>query len=406
MSTAQSIEKLINDHANQALSGDIVLIRADLNVPLNERGEVRDATRLTRLLPSLEALSQAGLRIGVLSHFGRPKGQKNPDMSLAPVAKALASLLGRAVSFADDCIGQPAADTLNALTAGGVCVLENTRFHAGEEANDAVFAAALAAPATAYVNDAFSAAHRAHASTEAITKYLPSYSGLAMQAELNALDAALANPARPLVAVVGGAKISTKLNLLSNLSANVDTLVIGGGMANTFIAAQGHNIGTSLCEDTMLDTAREIMASAEQHGCHILLPNDVVLADAFAAGQAGETCDVDKVPDGKMILDAGPKAVVEICAAFDDAATIIWNGPLGAFEIEPFDQATNAAARHAAALTDKGTLISVAGGGDTVAAMNHAGVGDQFTYVSTAGGAFLEWLEGKPLPGVDALMQP
>jgi phosphoglycerate kinase len=284
--------------------------------------------------------------------------------------------------------------------------LENTRFHAGEEANDAAFAAALAAPATAYVNDAFSAAHRAHASTEAITKYLPSYSGLAMQAELNALDAALANPARPLVAVVGGAKISTKLDLLSNLSANVDTLVIGGGMANTFIAAQGHNIGTSLYEDTMLDTAREIMASAEQHGCHILLPNDVVLADAFAAGQAGETCDVDKVPDGKMILDAGPKAVAEICAAFDDAATIIWNGPLGAFEIEPFDQATNAAARHAAALTDKGKLVSVAGGGDTVAAMNHAGVGDQFTYVSTAGGAFLEWLEGKPLPGVDALMQP
>jgi len=406
MSAAQSIEKLISDHASQALSGDIVLIRADLNVPLNEHGEVRDATRLTRLLPSLEALSQAGLRIGVLSHFGRPKGQRNAEMSLAPVAKALASLIGQKVSFADDCIGPAAAEALDALPAGGVCVLENTRFHAGEEANDAAFAAALAAPAAAYVNDAFSAAHRAHASTEAITNYLPSYTGHAMQAELNALDAALANPARPLVAVVGGAKISTKLDLLSNLSAKVDTLVIGGGMANTFIAAQGHNIGTSLCEDSMLDTAREIMASAEQHGCHILLPHDVVLADAFAAGQTGETCAADKVPDGKMILDAGPQAVAEICSAFDAAATVIWNGPLGAFEIEPFDQATNAAARHAAALTDKGALVSVAGGGDTVAALNHAGAGDQFSYVSTAGGAFLEWLEGKPLPGVDALTRP
>jgi phosphoglycerate kinase len=395
--------KTLDQLAADTPRGSIVLIRADLNVPLDEGGAVRDATRLERLLPSLEKLSQHGFRIGILSHFGRPKGQRVAAMSLAPVADALAELLGQTVAFADDCIGEVAANALAALAEGGICVLENTRFHAGEEADEAGFAKALAAPAAAYVNDAFSAAHRAHGSTHGITKYAPTYCGLAMQAELDALDAALGAPQRPVVAVVGGAKISTKLDLLGNLSARVDTLVIGGGMANTFLAAQGHSVGTSLCEDAMLDTARAIMAEADKQGCTILLPQDAAIAPAFAAGQEAEIVSANGVPDDKMILDAGPDAVRDICAAFDGAATLIWNGPLGAFEIEPFDAATNQAAQHAAALTQKGQLTSVAGGGDTVAALNHAGAGENFSYVSTAGGAFLEWLEGKTLPGVAAL---
>jgi len=395
--------KTLDQLAADTPRGSIVLIRADLNVPLDEGGAVRDATRLERLLPSLEKLSQHGFRIGILSHFGRPKGQRVAAMSLAPVADALAELLGQTVAFADDCIGEVAANALAALAEGGICVLENTRFHAGEEADEADFAKALAAPAAAYVNDAFSAAHRAHASTHGITKYAPTYCGLAMQAELDALDAALGAPQRPVVAVVGGAKISTKLDLLGNLSARVDTLVIGGGMANTFLAAQGHSVGTSLCEDAMLDTARAIMAEADKQGCTILLPQDAAIAPAFAAGQEAEIVSANGVPDDKMILDAGPDAIRDICAAFDGAATLIWNGPLGAFEIEPFDAATNQAAQHAAALTQKGQLTSVAGGGDTVAALNHAGAGENFSYVSTAGGAFLEWLEGKTLPGVAAL---
>jgi phosphoglycerate kinase len=395
--------KTLDQLAADTPRGSIVLIRADLNVPLDEGGAVRDATRLERLLPSLEKLSQHGFRIGILSHFGRPKGQEVAAMSLAPVADALAELLGQTVAFADDCIGEVAANALAALAEGGICVLENTRFHAGEEADEADFAKALAAPAAAYVNDAFSAAHRAHGSTHGITKYAPTYCGLAMQAELDALDAALGAPQRPVVAVVGGAKISTKLDLLGNLSARVDTLVIGGGMANTFLAAQGHSVGTSLCEDAMLDTARAIMAEADKQGCTILLPQDAAIAPAFAAGQEAEIVSANGVPDDKMILDAGPDAVRDICAAFDGAATLIWNGPLGAFEIEPFDAATNQAAQHAAALTQKGQLTSVAGGGDTVAALNHAGAGENFSYVSTAGGAFLEWLEGKTLPGVAAL---
>jgi phosphoglycerate kinase len=395
--------KTLDQLAADTPRGSIVLIRADLNVPLDEGGAVRDATRLERLLPSLKKLSQHGFRIGILSHFGRPKGQRVAAMSLAPVADALAELLGQTVAFADDCIGEVAANALAALAEGGICVLENTRFHAGEEADEADFAKALAAPAAAYVNDAFSAAHRAHGSTHGITKYAPTYCGLAMQAELDALDAALGAPQRPVVAVVGGAKISTKLDLLGNLSARVDTLVIGGGMANTFLAAQGHSVGTSLCEDAMLDTARAIMAEADKQGCTILLPQDAAIAPAFAAGQEAEIVSANGVPDDKMILDAGPDAVRDICAAFDGAATLIWNGPLGAFEIEPFDAATNQAAQHAAALTQKGQLTSVAGGGDTVAALNHAGAGENFSYVSTAGGAFLEWLEGKTLPGVAAL---
>ena len=394
---------MLDDLAQDQPRGAIILLRADLNVLLDDSGAVRDATRLERLLPSLQKLSDGGYRIGVLSHFGRPKCQRVAEMSLAPVATALGALLGKNVTFAEDCIGAAAAEALAALDEGGVCVLENTRFHAGEEADDGDFAAALAAPADAYINDAFSAAHRAHASTHAITKALPTYCGLAMQAELDALNGALATPERPVVAVVGGAKISTKLDLLGNLSTKVDTLVIGGGMANTFLAAQGKAIGTSLCEDAMLDTARAIMAEAEKQGCHILLPRDAAIAPAFAAGQTPDIVSADNVPDDRMILDAGPEAVDDICAAFDSAATLIWNGPLGAFEIAPFDAATNKAAQHAASLTKAGKLTSVAGGGDTVAALNHADAAENFSYVSTAGGAFLEWLEGKTLPGVAAL---
>lgn len=395
--------RTLADLQNTAAPGDIALLRADLNVPLESDGSVRDATRLERLLPSLDRLAQSGLKIGILSHFGRPKGQIVLEMSLAPVADALSGLLGRPVGFAADCIGATAQQALDALPEGGICVLENTRFHAGEESNDADFAAALAEPAKFYVNDAFSAAHRAHASTEGITRHLPSYCGLAMQAELDALTAALSQPVRPLVAIVGGAKISTKLDLLGNLSRKVDVLVIGGGMANTFLAAQGHDIGKSLCEDAMLDTARAILSAAEANQCRIMLPVDVVLADEFAEGQTGLTCAAHDVPDDKMILDAGPQAVSEICAAFDAAKTLIWNGPLGAFEIAPFDAATNATAQYAAAHSAAGNLVSVAGGGDTVAALAHAGAADRFTYISTAGGAFLEWLEGKTLPGVEAL---
>jgi phosphoglycerate kinase len=401
MNAFQTLDALA---ANMA-TGAVVLLRADLNVPLDDDGAVRDATRLERLLPSLTELSNAGYRIGILSHFGRPKGQRVAEMSLAPVAKALGDLLSTPVTFADDCIGAAAKNALSALPDGGICVLENTRFHAGEETDEAGFAAALAEAGDAYVNDAFSAAHRAHASTHGIAAHLPTYCGRAMQAELDALQAALGEPQRPLVAVVGGAKISTKLDLLGNLSAKVDVLVIGGGMANTFLAAQGKAIGTSLCEDTMLDTARAIMAEAETQGCRILLPRDAAIAPAFAAGQTPSIVSADNVPDDQMILDAGPDAVSDICAAFDEAATLIWNGPLGAFEIEPFDKATNQAAQHAAQLTKDGSLISVAGGGDTVAALNHAGAGEAFSYVSTAGGAFLEWLEGKTLPGVVALTE-
>lgn len=385
--------------------GSIVLVRADLNLPVDDAGNLRDATRLTRLLPTLDALTSAGMRVGILSHFGRPKGMTDPNLSLAPVATALGQLMNAKITFAGDCIGQAATTALTGLPEGGICVLENTRFHAGEEAVDADFAAALAAPAHAYVNDAFSAAHRAHASTHALAKLLPAYCGLAMQAELDALNSALGNPARPLVAVVGGAKISTKLELIGNLTRKVDTLIIGGGMANTFLAAQGIEIGSSLCEMGMLDTARAITAQAEANGCRILLPRDGVVASAFAEGQTGTQVDIAHVPDDQMILDAGPQAVKDICAAFDDAQTLIWNGPLGAFEIAPFDVATSAAARHAAELTKAGRLKSVAGGGDTVAALNHAGVADDFSYVSTAGGAFLEWLEGKKLPGVEALTE-
>ena len=386
------------------LAGKRALIRVDINVPVDS-GRVTDATRIERIAPTVRDVMAKGGRPILLAHFGRPKGAVVPEMSLKVTQEALSQALGRPVDFVADCVGPEAEAASAALTEGRVLLLENTRFHAGEEADDADFAAALAEPAHAYVNDAFSAAHRAHASTRGLAKLLPAYCGLAMQNELDALDSALGNPARPLVAVVGGAKISTKLELIGNLSRKVDTLIIGGGMANTFLAAQGVEVGTSLCETGMLDTARAITALAEANGCRILLPRDGVVASAFAEGQTGTQVDITHVPDDQMILDAGPNAVKDICSAFDDAQTLIWNGPLGAFEIAPFDAATSAAARHAAELTKAGRLKSVAGGGDTVAALNHVGVVEDFSYVSTAGGAFLEWLEGKKLPGVEALTE-
>ena len=385
------------------IAGRKVLIRADLNVPVTPEGNIRDVTRLDRLLPSLRELSAAGTKVGILSHFGRPKGEKNIAMSLQPVAGALSGILQTEMTFCEDCIGHNAMSAIDNLPAGGFVVFENTRFHAGEEANDPAFSRSLATLASAYINDAFSTAHRAHASTEGLAHFLPAYAGRAMQAELEALTAVLENPQRPVMAVVGGAKISTKLTLLANLIEKVDKLVIGGGMANTFMAAQGIHIGNSLCEESMLEQAREIIQLAKTGGCEIILPDDVVLGDNFAPTENPMTVPADAVPDDKMILDAGPAAVSKIKAAIDGSKTLVWNGPLGAFELSPFDQATNLAARHAALLTQEGQLVSVAGGGDTVAALNHAGAGDGFSYVSTAGGAFLEWLEGKTLPGVQAL---
>ena len=386
------------------VSGKPVLVRADLNVPM-EDGRVTDTTRLDRLLPTLKDLTAKSAKVVLLSHFGRPKGARVPDMSLAPVARALSDLLGAPVAFAEDCIGPDAAAAIDALPKGNVLILENTRFHKGEEANDPAFAKALAENGEVYINDAFSAAHRAHASTEAIAHLLPSFAGRALEAELEALQMALGDPEHPVVAIVGGAKVSTKLDLLANLLPKVDTLVIGGGMANTFLAAQGYNVGKSLCEHDLGDTARDIIAKAEKQGCKLILPGDVVIAAEFKAHAPCRTVPVDQVPDNQMILDAGPDTVATLSGYFETAKTIVWNGPLGAFEIPPFDQATNAAAAQVAMLTRIGELRSVAGGGDTVAALNNAGAADDFTYVSTAGGAFLEWLEGKELPGVAALNQ-
>ncbi|MDX1730594.1 MAG: phosphoglycerate kinase, partial [Aurantimonas coralicida] len=344
-----------------------------------------------------------GGRVILLAHFGRPKGQPNPAMSLEPLAPVLSQMLGTPVGFADDCVGPVAAGIVAALKDGNVVLLENTRFHAGEEKNEEDFASQLASLGDVFVSDAFSAAHRAHASTEGLARHLPSYAGRTMQAELEALEKGLGNPERPVVAVVGGAKVSTKIDLLSNLVTRVDALAIGGGMANTFLAAQGIDVGKSLCEHDLADTARSILDAAKTASCEIVLPVDAVVAREFKAGAANETVAVDAVPADAMILDAGPKTVELVSGWLDKAKTLVWNGPLGAFEIEPFDAATMAAARHAARRTDAGDLVSVAGGGDTVAALNQAGVADDFTYVSTAGGAFLEWMEGKPLPGVEVL---
>ena len=388
------------DHVN--LDGKRVLLRVDLNVPM-EQGKVTDATRIERILPTIKEIAQKGGKIILLAHFGRPKAGPDTENSLQPLVSVLSQQLGQEIAFAKDCIGPEAEGKVAALKSGDVLLLENTRFHKGEEKNDPAFVAALASLGDIYVNDAFSAAHRAHASTEGLAHVLPAYAGRAMQAEIEAIASALENPLRPLVAVVGGAKVSTKLELLGNLVKKVDVLIIGGGMANTFLAAQGKAIGKSLCEKDMLDTARSVLEQATKANCTIVLPNDVVTAKEFKAHAPSLVIDVDHVAEDEMILDAGPKTVARVEAQFAAAKTLVWNGPFGAFELAPFDAATTAAARAAASLTKAGKLMSIAGGGDTVSALNHAGAGDDFTYISTAGGAFLEWLEGKALPGVEAL---
>ncbi|WP_372801658.1 phosphoglycerate kinase [Paracoccus seriniphilus] len=384
------------------LDGKIVLTRVDLNVPV-ENGRVTDATRIEKIVPTVKDIQARGGIPVLLAHFDRPKGKRVESMSLKQIVPALEEALGQPVKFGDDCIGGPAKRLVASLEAGDVALLENTRFHEGEEKNDSTFAASLAALGGAYVNDAFSAAHRAHASTEGLARLLPAGAGRLMEAELKALDAALGNPQRPVMAVVGGAKVSTKLDLLMNLLDRVDHLVIGGGMANTFLVAKGIEVGKSLAERDMADTARAIMEKAEKGGCTIHLPVDIVVAREFKAGADNEVLPVDQCPADAMILDAGPDTVAALRGAMEQCRTLIWNGPMGAFEIEPFDRATNAAAQAAAELTRKDELVSVAGGGDTVAALNKAGVAGDFTFISTAGGAFLEWMEGKDLPGVAVL---
>ena len=384
------------------LDGKVALTRVDLNVPVQD-GKVTDATRIDRILPTIRDILAKGGKPVLLAHFGRPGGRRAPGMSLRTVIPALEKALGRPIVFAHDCVGDPARAAVAAMERGEILLLENVRFHPGEEKNEAAFAASLAELGDIYCNDAFSAAHRAHASTEGIAHLLPSCAGRAMQAEIEALETALGSPARPLTAVVGGSKVSTKLELLGNLARKADSLAVGGGMANTFLAAQGMDVGKSLAERDMADAARDIMDLASGASCEILLPADVVIAREFAAGAPNETVPATSCPPDAMILDAGPDSVARIVDVFRKSSTLIWNGPLGAFELEPFDRATCAAAAEAAKLTRDGALISVAGGGDTVAALNRAGVAGDFTYISTAGGAFLEWMEGKTLPGVAAL---
>ena len=383
------------------LAGKRVLVRVDLNVPMDE-GKVSDATRIERILPTIREISDKGGKVVLLAHFGRPKGRDAKD-SLKQVVPALAHALGRPVTFVDDCIGDDVAKAVAAAKNGDVLLLENTRFHAGDEKNDPGFVAALAANGDIFVNDAFSAAHRAHASTEGLAHVLPAYAGRTMQAELEALSAGLDDPARPVAAVVGGAKVSTKLELLGNLVRKVDVLAIGGGMANTFLAARGVDVGKSLCEHDLVATAREIETKARAAGCEILLPVDALVAREFKANPGHRIVPVGDVAADEMILDAGPLSVAAVVLTLDRIRTLVWNGPFGAFELPPFDTATVTVATAAAARVKAGKLVAVAGGGDTVAAMNHAGVAEDLTYVSTAGGAFLEWMEGKALPGVEAL---
>ena len=384
------------------VAGQRVLVRVDLNVP-TEDGRVTDATRIERILPTIRDIAGHGGRVILLAHFGRPKGKRSEADSLKPVGAELSRLLGQPVAFAEDCVGEPAERAVAAMKDGDVLLLENTRFHPEEERNDPAFARRLAALGDLYVNDAFSAAHRAHASTEGVAHLLPSYAGRTMQAELDALSKGLDHPKHPVVAIVGGAKVSSKIDLLENLVGRVDALVIGGGMANTFLNAIDIAVGRSLCEHDLAATAQRILDRAKVTGCAVILPVDGVVANEFKARAPHHAYGIDAIPSNGMILDIGPQSVDRVRAAIDDAATLVWNGPLGAFEIAPFDQGTVAAARHAAARTRAGKLVSVAGGGDTVAALNHAGVADDFTYVSTAGGAFLEWMEGKALPGVEVL---
>jgi phosphoglycerate kinase len=385
------------------VKGKRVLLRVDLNVPM-ENGKVTDATRIERVAPTITELADKGGKVIILAHFGRPKGP-DPKDSLKPVAAAVEQVVKRPVAFAEDCIGAKAEAAVAAMRPGDILCLENTRFHKGEEKNDPAFVAELAKLGDLWVNDAFSAAHRAHASTEGLGHKLPAHAGRTMQAELEALDKALGKPTRPVVAIVGGAKVSTKLDLLENLIAKVQGLVIGGAMANTFLHAQGLGVGKSLVEKDLADTARRILAKAESSGCAIILPVDAIVAYHFQANAPSQAYGVDAIPADGMMLDVGSQSIERIMGAIDDASTLVWNGPMGAFEMQPFDRATVDVARHAAARTRSGKLISVAGGGDTVAALNAAGVASQFSYVSTAGGAFLEWMEGKPLPGVEVLRQ-
>jgi phosphoglycerate kinase len=387
---------------NLDVAGKRVLLRADLNVPVRD-GKISDLTRIERLSPTIRELSEKGAKVIVCSHFDRPKGKRVPAMSLAPMAAALGEVLGRRVRFVEDCSGTAAEQAVELLAPGDVLVLENTRFHAGEEKNDPAFAAALARLANIFVNDAFSAAHRAHASTEGVAHLLPSYAGRLMQAELEALDAALGNPVRPVAAIVGGAKVSTKLELLGNLVGKVDVLIIGGAMANTFLAARGKGVGKSLQEAEMHGTALDILAKAQAANCRIVLPTDAVVAREFKPNPPTETVSIASVPPDTMILDVGPATVAALIQLLPSLKTLVWNGPLGAFETPPFDAGTVALAHAVAAATRNAGLRSVAGGGDTVSALRHAGVIEQLSYVSSAGGAFLEWLEGKALPGVAAL---
>ena len=400
MSSFQTLDDLGDVRGKRAL------VRVDLNVPMAD-GEVTDDTRFRATLPTVTELADRGAIVLLLAHFGRPKGEKRPDMSLSLVTRPYERVLGRPVRFVGDCQGELARDNVAQMRPGDVAILENTRFHKGEEKNDPEFARAIAALGDFYVDDAFSAAHRAHASTEALAHLLPAYAGRAMEAELKALEKALGNPERPVAAVVGGAKVSTKLEVLRHLVAKVDHLVIGGGMANTFLAARGVSVGKSLCEHELAGTALEILDAAERASCTVHLPYDVVVAKEFAPNPPSlRTSNVHEVAADEMILDVGPAAVEALADALKTCRTLVWNGPLGAFETPPFDAATVALAKIAAALTQDGSLVSVAGGGDTVAALNHAGVADDFTFVSTAGGAFLEWMEGKELPGVKALEKP
>jgi phosphoglycerate kinase len=384
------------------VAGKRVLVREDLNVPMDGT-RVTDDTRLRAAAPTVAELADRGAIVLVLAHFDRPKGKRVPSMSLAPVTRPFSDVLGREVQFVDDCCGEAAEAAIANLRNGDIALLENTRFHPGEEANDPAFAAAIARLGDLYVNDAFSAAHRAHASTEGLAHLLPAYAGRDMQAELEALEKALGHPVKPVAAVVGGSKVSTKLDVLKHLVDKVDHLIIGGGMANTFLAARGIDVGKSLCEHDMRDTALAILDAADRAGCTVHLPYDVVVAKEFRANPPTRTVNVHEVGADEMILDIGPTAVEALADVLKTCRTLVWNGPLGAFETPPFDAATMSLARTAAALTRDGSLVSVAGGGDTVAALNRAGVADEFTFVSTAGGAFLEWMEGRVLPGVAAL---
>jgi len=384
------------------VAGKRVLVRADLNVPVAD-GKVTDATRIERQAPTIKELAEAGARVIVLSHFDRPKGKVVPSMSLKVLLEPLANAVGRKIAFAEDCIGPTAQAAVAGLKDGDVLLLENTRFHKGEEENDSTMARELAALGDIFVNDAFSAAHRAHASTDGVARLLPNAAGRSMQAELTHLQKALGQPERPVMAVVGGAKVSTKISLLENLVKRVEMLVIGGAMANTFLAAEGIKVGKSLYEADHLETARKIIQAAKDSGAAILLPTDVVVAKEFKAGAAHRIVSASQIADDEMVLDVGPASIAEFEKRLTDTRTLVWNGPFGAFEMAPFDNGTVAAAKAVANATKAGTLLSVAGGGDTVAALAHAGVENDFTYVSTAGGAFLEWLEGKTLPGVEAL---